>query len=123
MDAGTNGLKSCQHGPAGVNQGQCTEHFESPAHAGTGWPEFKYWPRFNSVLHQQMHISWLKRAWKGGLRLVVFHAVNNTLVARYFHADGQHEKMNDMESAKAQLDKMRQVVEASDFRQIATSLA
>jgi microsomal dipeptidase-like Zn-dependent dipeptidase len=42
-----------------------------------GAPDFTMWPRRNDVLHQQMHVSMLERAWKGGLRLMIATAHHN----------------------------------------------
>ncbi len=49
--------------------------------AGGGWPEFIIWPRFTTLVHQQVYIDWLYRAYQGGLRLVTCLAVNNELLA------------------------------------------
>ncbi|HLF83840.1 MAG TPA: hypothetical protein VI837_06680, partial [Blastocatellia bacterium] len=36
-----------------------------------GFPNFDQWPKYNSILHQQMWIDWIKRAKEGGLRVMV----------------------------------------------------
>ena len=43
-----------------------------------GAPTFNGWPRWSSTTHQQVYYKWLERAWRGGLRLIVQLAVNNT---------------------------------------------
>src|SRR5688500_5480447 len=40
-------------------------------HGPNGAPSFRDWPHSQSLLHQQMHISAIKRAYDGGLRLMV----------------------------------------------------
>src|SRR5262249_45275909 len=37
------------------------------------------WPNFWTRTHEQMHISWLRRAHQGGLRLLIAHASNTDL--------------------------------------------
>jgi len=50
-------------------------------HPGTkGAPTFHDWPRFDTKIHQLMYESWLFRAYVGGLRLIVSHAVNNETI-------------------------------------------
>ena len=47
-----------------------------------GSSTYHAWPRWNSTAHQQMYYRWLERAYKGGLRLMVMHTVNNAVVCR-----------------------------------------
>ncbi len=42
-----------------------------------GWPDFIGFPRFNSRTHQQQHVEFLKRAYDGGMRLILALAVSN----------------------------------------------
>jgi microsomal dipeptidase-like Zn-dependent dipeptidase len=53
---------------------------ESPRH-GRGFPDFGAWPTFDGLSHQQMHVEWIRRAHRGGLRLMVAHVLNNELLA------------------------------------------
>lgn len=50
-----------------------------PNHATDGWPTFSDWPSQESSTHQTQYYRWLERAWLGGLRLVVQHAVSNEI--------------------------------------------
>src|SRR5262249_23043971 len=45
------------------------------------WKQFRSWPTFSTVTHQQMYRDWLKRAYDGGLRVMVALCVNNPLLA------------------------------------------
>jgi microsomal dipeptidase-like Zn-dependent dipeptidase len=45
-----------------------------------GWPDFDKYPSYNITLHQSMYSDWLYRAFLGGLRLIVAHAVNNEML-------------------------------------------
>jgi microsomal dipeptidase-like Zn-dependent dipeptidase len=56
-----------------------------------GVPAFNGWPQWTSTTHQQVYYKWLERAWRGGLRLIVQMAVNNTALCetnkRFRNAD------------------------------------
>ena len=54
-----------------------TGRFNEDQHATDGWPTFSSWPSAQSATHQTQYYRWLERAWKGGLRVVVQHAVSN----------------------------------------------
>lgn len=50
-------------------------------HHTSGYPEFSTWPSaFDSSTHQTQYYKWLQRAYLGGLRLVVQHAVSNQII-------------------------------------------
>src|SRR5215472_2432876 len=42
-----------------------------------GAPTFRDWPVWNDITHQKMYVDWLRRAYDGGLRVMVALAVNN----------------------------------------------
>lgn len=50
-------------------------------HRGGGYPTFRAWPTFDGRSHQQMYVEWIRRAHRGGLRLMVGFAVNNEVLA------------------------------------------
>jgi microsomal dipeptidase-like Zn-dependent dipeptidase len=49
-------------------------------HGPYGYPWFLNWPSAGSVSHQQMHVTMLRRAFEGGLRLIVASATDNQLL-------------------------------------------
>lgn len=50
-------------------------------HFTDGYPEFTEWPSaYDSSTHQVQYYKWLERAYLGGLRLVVQHAVSNQII-------------------------------------------
>src|SRR5262249_53789425 len=54
---------------------------ESPfGHPTGGYPNFDGWPWWRDYTHQQMYVDWVRRAYEGGLRLIVVHAVNNPIL-------------------------------------------
>lgn len=74
----------------GVCDGQRLWHgdhglFDDPTGTGSndvpgaplGAPLFNGWPTYTTSVHQQMYYTWLERAWRGGLRLMVMHAVHS----------------------------------------------
>ncbi|WP_157430051.1 membrane dipeptidase [Actinomadura oligospora] len=49
-------------------------------HDPVGWPTFKDWPAHDSLTHQQVYYTWLERAWRGGLRIIVDQYVANKVL-------------------------------------------
>jgi microsomal dipeptidase-like Zn-dependent dipeptidase len=47
-----------------------------------GAPGFTAWPQWTTTTHQQSYHRWLERAWRGGLRLIVQMAVQNTALCK-----------------------------------------
>jgi microsomal dipeptidase-like Zn-dependent dipeptidase len=66
-------------------------------HEPSGFPEFKDWPAFDSPIHQGVYEDWLFRAYQGGLRLMVMHAVNNDSVCRLV-GPASYRTCNDQEA-------------------------
>lgn len=50
-------------------------------HPRDGYPTFRGWPFPGSMIHQQLHLIWLHRAYSHGLRLFSALAVNNRALA------------------------------------------
>ncbi|MCA2226628.1 membrane dipeptidase [Nonomuraea aurantiaca] len=46
-------------------------------HDPVGWPTFRDWPAHDSLTHQQAYYTWVERAWRGGLRIMVNDLVAN----------------------------------------------
>lgn len=53
-----------------------------PPHETVGWPSFRAWPAHGSQTHHQTYYIWLKRAWMGGLRLMMNHLVANEVLCQ-----------------------------------------
>jgi microsomal dipeptidase-like Zn-dependent dipeptidase len=91
------------------------------SHSKFGAPGYESWPNARSLLHEQMHVTMLHRAWEGGLRLIVAAAMDAQLMARIWengmnlgaigipHADARF----DLESAKRQLTWIKQFARAN----------
>ena len=70
-------------------------------HLSGGSPEFDGFPRHTNTVHQTMHWDWVRRAFDGGLRLLVALAVNTELLAREFSTGSAIE--SDDASMRAQI--------------------
>lgn len=57
-------------------------------HFRGGWPYFEGWPAHTTLAHQMAYAGWLRRAWKGGLRLVMADALNCEALAALFAGAG-----------------------------------
>lgn len=100
-------------------------------HGSSGYPDFKTWPNAGTTNHQQMHIQWIKRAFDGGLRILVASAMDN-LSFRTLWRNGYNiappqlraNKADEFASAVRQLDFIHRVVAAnSSWMAIAKSPA
>jgi microsomal dipeptidase-like Zn-dependent dipeptidase/lysophospholipase L1-like esterase len=110
------------HGPGGVGWGGSVGNvlmsfFEGgPGHLVGGYPQFDGWPRFTTRVHQQMYVDWIRRAYQGGLRLMVALVVNNALLASEF--GGQN--YDDRTVVETQIQGFKDFVGLhSDFMEIA----
>jgi microsomal dipeptidase-like Zn-dependent dipeptidase len=68
------------HGPDGVLDvtGNLIRHGTPTGTTDNhGWPTGKGWPTYDTITHQQVYYVWLKRAWLGGLRLIVAQTVDD----------------------------------------------
>ncbi len=86
----------------------------------TGYPDFRYWPSNTDVTHQTMWVDWIKRAWRGGLSVMVSLAVNNETLATVVNGQGLIE-FEDGDSARLQISEMKALVKRHDFMEIAYS--
>lgn len=132
LPAGTgHALPSCEplHGwnggadYPGMFTGQGLLHGNFGADPG-GDSDFTGWPRWNTFTHQQMHIDWLRRAFDGGVKLIVVHAVNNeALCAAVKQLRGFPEELscNDMDMVDRQIQAARAAEASVDWFRIARS--
>jgi len=88
-------------------------------HRVGGYPQFDGWPRFTTIVHQQMYIDWIRRAYDGGLRLMVAHAVNNEMLADQYNGRPPYDDRSAVETQIAAM--KEQVARHSDWMEIAYS--
>ncbi|MCU1537195.1 MAG: hypothetical protein JWP82_1546 [Humibacillus sp.] len=72
------------------------------AHDPVGWPTFKDWPKWSSLTHQQMYYKWVERAWRGGLRVMVADAVNNSVLCSLPTQTNRY-SCDDMDTVRRQI--------------------
>jgi microsomal dipeptidase-like Zn-dependent dipeptidase len=90
-------------------------------HPAEGYPDFAAWPHFSSATHQQMWYGWIRRAYEGGLRVLVALAVNSQLLAEAIDGDPP---TDDRNSTDAQIAYLKTFVKNhDDFMEIAYSPA
>jgi microsomal dipeptidase-like Zn-dependent dipeptidase len=86
-------------------------------HPHDGYPNFLYWPHFSSASHQQMWVDWIRRAYQGGLRVMVTLTVNSELLGAVLSGDGP---MDDKASADLQIEEIKSFIDRHrDFMELA----
>jgi microsomal dipeptidase-like Zn-dependent dipeptidase len=86
-------------------------------HGEQPYKMFETWPKYNDIMHQKMWVDWIKRAYQGGLRVMVTLAVNNRTLA-----DGINGNLptDDKSTGDLQIDELKSFVERhKDFMEIA----
>ncbi|MFN8642346.1 MAG: hypothetical protein U0802_12085 [Candidatus Binatia bacterium] len=87
-------------------------------HFTAGYPDFTTWPSaHDSSTHQVQYYKWLERAYLGGLRLVVQHAVNNQIICDLLGRGGIQPirySCNDMVAIDRQLVEVRNMQDYID---------
>ena len=53
-------------------------------HDPVGWPTFKDWPHYGSVVHEQTYWRWMERSWRGGMRLFVNLLTDNEVLCEVY---------------------------------------
>ncbi len=101
-----------------VDHTESMEYSGSWDHQHPGWPDFPAWPTWHDLLHQQVRVEMLERAWKGGLRLIVAHAVNSHTLAKVSQTRGPYD---DKSSGDAQIAAIKEMVSGQAFMELALS--
>ncbi len=74
------------------------------AYDPVGWPTFAYWPKHDTLTHEQYYWRWLERAYHGGLRLTTILLVENTALCQLFPV--KENSCNEMDSVRLQAQRM-----------------
>ncbi len=79
-------LEDCRHshGALPVIGGSASLSPEDFAHPRDGYPTFDGWPKATTMVHEQVYVDWLKRAWQGGLRIVQLDVGNTDFAAKVY---------------------------------------
>jgi microsomal dipeptidase-like Zn-dependent dipeptidase len=88
-------------------------------HLVGGYRQFDGWPRFTTMIHQRMYVDWIRRAYEGGLRLMVAFVVDNALLAS---ASSGMSYSGDRAAVETQIRATKELVSRHyDFMEIAYS--
>lgn len=88
-------------------------------HHHAGYPAFQFWPHQSSKTHQQMWYEWIKRAYDGGLRVMVALSVNSELLATLIKGDAP---LDDQATSELQIKEIISFVDRhNDFMEVAKS--
>jgi microsomal dipeptidase-like Zn-dependent dipeptidase len=88
-----------------------------------GYPTFAEWPVWNDLTHQKMWVEWIRRAYYGGLRVMVALAVNNKTLGDMTAGPGDF-ATDDKSSADRQITEIKAFVgRHHDFMEVAYSSA
>ena len=104
--------------PSGTVVPDLVEHSK---YGKDGWPTFQGWPRSETLLHQQMHLDSILRAFQNGLRLMVASAVNNEYLGWLYHGD--RVDVSDDTAIQNQLTYIRTLAAATTWMQIVETAA
>ena len=88
--------------------------------ASTGWPVtkspgpeeqgFRGWPAFDELTHLKTHQDWIRRAYDGGLRLMVALVVHNQLLAAIASASKFEAAQGDRDAVEPQVQMLKEFV-------------
>ncbi|MBX3217624.1 MAG: membrane dipeptidase [Labilithrix sp.] len=88
-----------------------------------GAPDFANYPAWNDITHQKMWIDWIKRAYDGGLRVMVALATHNETLGAAVSGPGDG-PTDDKASGDLQLDEIKAMVgRHRDFMEVALTSA
>lgn len=76
-------------------------------HDTVGWPTFGYWPRYNSLTHEQVYYTWLERAWRGGLRMYTNLLVDNGVLCEIYPY--KKNSCNEMDGVRLQAQRLHEL--------------
>lgn len=97
------------HEPGGIGAAleQILSGTPGQGHATDGWPTFSYWPRYNSLTHEQLYYRWLERAWRGGLRLFTNLLVDNHALCTIYPL--KKNSCNEMDGVRLQAKRIHEL--------------
>ena len=100
-------------------------------HQRAGFPTFDGWPKASILVHEQVYVDWLRRAWRGGLRVVQLDVGNtefagNVYATANFWIHDRHpfgNKTGDVAAVERTLAAVREFVrgEGRGWAEVATS--
>jgi microsomal dipeptidase-like Zn-dependent dipeptidase len=121
-DAIDQALPCCKGAHAPLGRGGVVPSLTEPERPKyDGYDTFDSWPRYTTVIHQQMYRDSVERAFQSGLKLIVASAVNNEMLADIYD-NGNPVDSSDATSIAAQIAGMRAfAAQCSTWMQIVTT--
>jgi microsomal dipeptidase-like Zn-dependent dipeptidase len=99
-------------------------------HPRGGYPTFEGWRKSTTSMHEQTYVDWLRRAWRGGLRLIHLDAGNSAFAGVIFERanfwmQGNVFPLDDTSAVERTLDAVQEFVagEGRGWTEVATSAA
>ncbi|MFI6733275.1 Coagulation factor 5/8 type domain-containing protein [Nonomuraea sp. NPDC050451] len=84
-------------------------------HDPVGWPTFRDWPAHDSLTHQQAYYTWVERAWRGGLRILVNDLVANRQLCAIYPL--KKNSCDEMTTIRLQAQRARELQDHIDAEQ------
>jgi microsomal dipeptidase-like Zn-dependent dipeptidase len=81
-------------------------------HRPGGYPDYAGWPNFKTHTHQQQYHAWLRRAFEGGLKLIVALTVSNEILCQ---AHGHDSACDDTSTSDRQIDEVLRMERYIDY--------
>ena len=84
---------------------------ESGGHDTEGWPSFAGWPTYDTYTHQQTYYQWLRRAYMGGLRVVVAQLIEDAPLCRLMESSpsGTSHSCDETETIALEAQRLREL--------------
>jgi microsomal dipeptidase-like Zn-dependent dipeptidase len=83
-------------------------------HGKQGYPNYVTWPRWDTVIHQQMWEGHLKQAWKSGLRLMIVSFYGNQVICKLMNNKSRYNDCDDMNAVDRQFDAYEKFLQGHD---------
>ena len=107
----TYALVDCpDHGPGGrgsILEDAVSGKTPGSGHDTVGWPTFGYWPKYNSLTHEQAYYKWLERSWRGGLRMFTNLLVDNGQLCEVYPI--KKHSCDEMDTVRLETKRIRQL--------------
>ena len=107
----TQALVDCpDHGPNGSTallENAISTRDQPLTHDASGWPDFKGWPTWGSLTHEQTYYRWLERSYRGGLRLYVNLLVENGVLCTLYPL--KQNSCDEMDAVRLQARRIREL--------------
>ncbi len=82
-------------------------HTPGSGHDNVGYPSFGYWPKYDSLTHEQVYYQWLERAWRGGLRMFTNLLVENGQLCEIYPL--KKNSCDEMDGVRLQAQRLREL--------------